>query len=105
MKRSSLHILSTSLVLLFLVVTTLATVCLYHHGIDGMDQRQQGGVHSTLFCPSFSKVSGLSLVIASGLGDFHLQGLRAEPFQSDILLSPLFVQKRQARSPPFEVPS
>jgi len=70
-----------------------------------MDQRQQGGVHSTLFCSAFSKVSGLSLMMASGFGGFHLEVLRAEPVRPDASLSVLFVQKHQARSPPFVIPS
>ena len=64
MKRFLSYTLSAFLALSFLAVTSLAIVCAYHHGINGLDQRQQSTSHSTLFCQMFSKASGLSLMIA-----------------------------------------
>jgi hypothetical protein len=100
MKRSLTYTVSTALVLAFLMVTTLAMVCAYHHGIDGLDQRPQSGSHTTLFCPTFSKVSGLALMITSGLNDYRLKELKAELFQSSLLFLSSFVQDHLARSPP-----
>ena len=103
MKRSLSFTLSAVLALAFLVVTSLAIVCSYHHGIDGLDQRQQSASHSTLFCPMFSKVSGLSLIIASGPGGFTFAELRGEIIRSIDLVSSSFVQDHLARSPPSTI--
>ena len=100
MKRFLTYTFSATLVLTFLVVTTLAMVCAYHHGIDGLDHRQQNSPHTTLFCPTFSKVSGLALIISSGLGDYSLEEVKAELFQISLLFLSLFVRDHLARSPP-----
>lgn len=101
MKRSLAYTLSAVLALSFLVVTSLAIVCSYHHGINGLDQRQQSASHSTLFCPMLSKVGGLSLMIASGPGGFVISELRGDIIQPIEFLSSAFLQDQLARSPPF----
>ena len=103
MKRSLTHTLSTALVLAFLMVTTLAMVCAYHHGIDGLDHPQQSNSHTTLFCPSLSKFGGLVLMIAPGTNGFTFEEQQGELAQPSFLFSSSFVQNHLARSPPFTI--
>ncbi len=103
MKRFLTYIFSTALVLTFLVVTTLAMVCAYHHGIDGLDHRSQSNSHTTLFCPSLSKISGLVLMIASGFSGFTLEDQQREFVRSSFPLSPSFSESHLARSPPSTI--
>jgi len=103
MKRFLIYTFSTALVLAFLVVTTLAMVCAYHHGIDGLDQRSQSNSHTTLFCPSLSKISGLVLMIASGAGGFTFEDQEGELVQPSFLFSSSFGQSCPARSPPSTI--
>jgi len=103
MKRFLTYIFSTALVLTFLVVTTLAMVCAYHHGIDGLDHRSQSNSHTTLFCPSLSKVSGLVLMIASGFSGFTLEDQQRDLVQPSFSFSSSFGENPPARSPPSTI--
>ncbi len=103
MKRSHAYTLSAVLALSFLVVTSLAIVCSYHHGIDGLDQRQQSASHGTLYCPSLSKVSGVALMIASLANGFALEGQQQALVQPSCACSCSVVQNPLARSPPSTI--
>ena len=103
MKRSISYTLCAALSLTFFLVTSLAIVCSYHHGIDGLDQRQQSASHGTLYCPSLSKVSGLALMIASLASGFVFEGQQGELVQPSFFFSSSVVQNHLARSPPFTI--
>jgi hypothetical protein len=102
-KRSLYYTLTTALVATFFLVTSLAVICAYHHGIDGLDQSQQGSSHSTLFCPLLSKVSSHVIIVSSVLGLFSFEWLIGNLVKSTGKISLLLEENRLARSPPVSL--
>ena len=101
LKQSPRCLLATLLVSTFLVVSSLAIFCAYHHGIDGLDHGQQGDSHGTLFCPLLSKISTQTVIVSAAFGILPLELLSSGPVKLSDTDSLLLEKSDVARSPPL----
>ncbi len=101
MKKGFLQTFCLVLVLTFFAVGSLSIACAYHHGMDGLDHRQQTTSHSTLFCSSFSKLSSQVLITSFAPAILTCDLSSSNPIKVHDVFSLLLAENHLARSPPI----
>jgi hypothetical protein len=95
------RIFGAAFIALFLVATSLTMVCAYHHGMEGAHQSSQETAHSTVICPSFAKIGGLTLLVASIPGFLNLNVTYPDIPEMAWQFDSWFIENQSARSPPL----